>query len=131
MFRKVARLSRRAFTLTFEAGQPTLWMGLGQVRELRQRSVVEIVRARRSGPFKDVGDLMERVSLQRKELTHLVRCGALDGLGPCRAAIEAQAGMVSQAGSVRQMAFGFAEPQVAPESPDNLARHGWDQAVAG
>ncbi len=57
---------------------PTLWMGLGQVRDLRRQSVKEIVRKR---PFSSLHDLLDKVDLREKEITHLIQCGALDGSG--------------------------------------------------
>ncbi len=71
--------------------QPILWMGLGQVRGLRRNSIAEIMRMRKDGPYNRLDDLLERVSLQTKEIIHLIQCGALGGLGRSRAALLAQA----------------------------------------
>ena len=73
--------SGRQFTLRREDERPVLWMGLGQVRDLRRATVRAIVTARRERPFTGVGDLLRRVPLMKKEWTHLIQCGALDGLG--------------------------------------------------
>ena len=75
------------FTLTYrnvDQGQPVLWMGLRQVRDLRRSAVDAIIRERRYGHYVDLADLMRRVDLQSKEITHLVQCGGLDGLGESR-----------------------------------------------
>ena len=56
-----------------EAQQPLLWMGLGQVRDLRRSSVRAIVEARRDHPFTSASDLLSRVPLARKEWTHLIQ----------------------------------------------------------
>lgn len=69
---------------------PVLWMGLGQVHSLRQAAVQAILQARTGGPFESLSDLCRRVPLQKKELRHLIQCGALDGLGQNRATLLAQ-----------------------------------------
>ena len=121
--------SRRHFALAFTADgqQPVLWMGLGQVRHLRRRSAIAIMAQRRKAPFADLIDFSQRVELQSKELTHLIQCGALDGLGESRAAMLAQA----KAGGAKrwQMAFTFDEPTVAAESADQRLR--WERLILG
>ncbi len=122
--------SRRHFTLAFANGdqhQPQLWMGLGQVRSLRRQSVAAIIKARREAPFADLTDLCRRVDLQRKELAHLIQCGALDGLGASRAVLLAEA----KEGSTQrfQLAFAFDEPLVEAESP--AERLQWERQVLG
>lgn len=97
--------SGRRFTLAWEGQRAVLWMGLGQVRDLRRSAVRAIVAARRKRPFADLRDLLRRVPLQSKEITHLVQCGALDGLGESRAALLAEAAEVERAGSALQMSL--------------------------
>jgi DNA polymerase-3 subunit alpha len=109
--------SGRRFSLTWEGDAGILWMGLGQVRDLRQTSVRAITRERQHQPFTGVRDLLQRVPLQHKEVVHLIQCGALDGLGENRAALLTESQEVQHAGSALQMAFGFARPEVAPEPP--------------
>jgi DNA polymerase III alpha subunit len=143
--------SNRTFTLAFDSGQwpvtsgqlpatgdrppapnpqtPVLFMGLGQVRDLRRRSIKGIIAARRERPFESLRDLAERVPLQGKELRHLVQCGALDGLGENRAALLAEAALVDQAGSARQMSFDFARAPVDPESAED--RFDWEYRLLG
>jgi DNA polymerase III alpha subunit len=122
--------SRRHFALAFTADEqmrPLLWMGLGQVRSLRRQSVVAIIKQRRQQPFRDLADLCRRVELQRKELTHLIQCGALDGLGASRAALLAEA---QESGNQRfQLALAFDEPAVAAESVAERLR--WERLVLG
>ena len=108
--------SEKAFTLTWERERPLLWMGLGQVRDLRRKMVQAIVAERQQRPYDGLRDLIGRVSLQPKEITHLIQCGALDGFGESRAALLAEAGEVGRAGTVLQMAFTFAQPEVSPTS---------------
>jgi DNA-directed DNA polymerase III PolC len=119
--------SVRKFTL--DAGRATLWMGLGQVRDLRQAAVRAIVQARREAPFSGVRDLLGRAPLHDKEAQHLVQCGALDGLGASRASLLAELKDVQRAGSVQQMIFEFPVDAVAAESP--AQRLAWEQRVLG
>ncbi|UCG23083.1 MAG: DNA polymerase III subunit alpha, partial [Chloroflexota bacterium] len=108
---------------------PTLYMGLGQVRDLRRRSVRQIIAAREERPFTGLQDLAERVPLQGKEVRHLVQCGALDGLGESRAALLAEAELVNRAGSARQMTFDFARAKAEPESAAD--RLEWERRLLG
>jgi len=132
--------SQAAFTLgqTIDDGQrvvngrpsmvhrPVLWMGLGQVRSLRQRTIEQIVAQR---PFADLRQLVERVPLQAKELTHLIQGGALDGLAESRAALLAEAERITLAGSAGQMAFDFFQaPLVAETAAERFA---WERHILG
>jgi DNA polymerase-3 subunit alpha len=121
--------STARFTLDWEGERGILWMGLGQVRDLRRASIRAIRAGQREQLYVDLRDLMARVSLQRKEVSHLIRCGALDGLGESRAAMLVEAEEIRQAGSALQMTFSFARPPVAPESPGQ--RLAWEQALLG
>jgi DNA polymerase III alpha subunit len=104
-------------------------MGLGQVRDLRKASIQTIIDQREIQPFKNLGDLSERVSLQTKEIDHLIQCGALDGLGRSRAAMLAKAQSVKQAGSTRQISFDFGVVQAPGETP--AERLDWEQLLLG
>jgi DNA polymerase-3 subunit alpha len=121
--------SGRRFTLAWEGSRAILWMGLGQVRDLRRASVRAIATERQRAPFATLRDLLGRVPLQSKEARHLVQCGGLDGLGPCRAAMLAEAREIERAGSALQMTFGFATPVVPAESP--AQRLAWEQHILG
>lgn len=121
--------SGRRFTLGREGGSPQLWMGLGQVRDLRRASVRAIVAARRQAPFAGVRDLAARVPLQHKELAHLVQCGALEGLGSSRAALLAEAEEVQHAGSAHQMSFDLFQVPAAAETP--AQRLAWERHLLG
>ncbi len=126
--------SRRTFTLAWErtkeeAARPVLWMGLGQVRDLRRSSVRAVLAARRQRPFAGLRDLVQRVPLQPKEITHLIQCGALDGLGSHRAELLAEAEAIVRSGSALQLAFDFAQPATAPESA--LQRLEWERRLLG
>ena len=121
------------FTLAWERDkqghQAVLWMGLGQVRDLRRSSVRDIVAERRSGRFRSASDLLSRVPLARKEWTHLIQAGALDGLGESRAALLAEAGTVNSGGDGGQLAFTFVAQAVAAE--DAGQRLAWETRLLG
>lgn len=119
--------SRAGFSLSDEPHPATLWMGLGQVRDLRRNAVKAIIAARRERPFADLRDLLVRVDLQAKEATHLIQAGALDGLGAHRAGLLAELDEIG--GNARQLRFGFGEPAVAPDTP--AQRLEWERAALG
>jgi len=113
-----------------------LFMGLGQVRDLRQSAAQAIIAERTTRPIADLRDLVRRVELRAKEVRGLIQCGALDGLGESRAAMLAEADEIRHAGRGRgsslaagQMAFPFARPQAPPETP--AQRLAWEQQLLG
>ncbi len=65
------------FRVLYPQGQPVLYMGLNQVRELTQRTIAAIIQQR---PFHSLEDFMARVNPNKKESQHLIMCGALEGL---------------------------------------------------
>ncbi|MCL4265615.1 MAG: DNA polymerase III subunit alpha [Anaerolineae bacterium] len=106
---------------------PSLWMGLGQIRDLRHSAIEAIVAAR---PYHNLRDLLHKVPLQHKEITHLIQCGALDGLADSRAALLAEAAEIERAGNVGQMTFGFGVGTAVP--PESLAqRLEWETRLLG
>lgn len=119
--------SESRFTLTYEQGEPVLWMGLKQVRSLRHSSVGEIVAG---APLDSLRDLLSRVSLQERELRNLIRCGALDGMAENRATLLAQAEALLRAGSPRQLSFDFAATStVAAETAAERLK--WEMRILG
>lgn len=126
--------SRHQFSLAFEArqgaegAQPVLYMGLSQIRDLRQATIQAMIDERTGKPFDGLADLVRRVSLQAKEVTHLIQCGALDGLGASRAALLEYATHVPVRG-LQQMSFAFAMQQVEAESA--AQRLAWEQHILG
>jgi hypothetical protein len=121
------------FTLTHahpgdEAGQAVLWMGLGQVRDLRRRSIEAILAARSDADFESVHDVWERLTLQGRELEHLIQCGALDGLGQHRTAMLGQARAFERRGDQREFEF----MQVpAGEKESDHQRLEWERQILG
>lgn len=110
------------------ARSAVLYMGLNQVRDLRQSSVQVIIAERSRAVFCDLADLLRRAPLHRKEITHLIQCGALDGLGESRAALLDEAGR-SGIASAHQATFAFMAPQVKYESA--AQRLEWEQHILG
>jgi len=130
--------SNATFTLTWakrpiseQAGGggplPVLFMGLGQVRDLRSSAIEAIIAARGERPFASLADLLERAELQAREITHLIQCGALDGLGPDRPTMLTAA--AARRRPVRrparpaalQLALPFAEAESGPAPHDEPA----------
>lgn len=105
-----------------------LYMGLGQVRDLRRSAVAEILAARAQRPFEGLRDLVARVTLRTKEVDHLVRCGALDGLATSRAALLHEAEEIGRHGA-GQLAFAFERPNVPAETPRQ--RWDWEDELLG
>ena len=118
--------SRTAFVLSPDN---ILWMGLGQVRDLRRAAVKAIITARRERQFTDLRDLLARVELQAKEVTHLIQGGALDGLGDSRAALLAELAGLGAAGSALQLALPFDRPATASETV--AQRFSWERFGLG
>lgn len=116
--------SQGEFALVQRDDRPVLYMGLKQVRDLRQVSIQGIIVERRRADFADLADLVRRVPLQRKEIVHLIQCGALDGLGSSRAVLLTQA-----EGDPQQFAFDFMAQQVASESA--AQRLAWETHILG
>ena len=117
--------SDEAFTL--EPPQ-TLWMGLGQVRELTHTTLKTIV-ARR--PFESLEDFLARAQPQYVEAVNLVKVGALDGLGNAKA-------MLSQLERDRwhgrhtgQMGLLVTQPMMAIPDPTPHERAAWEREVLG
>ncbi len=98
-----------------------LTMGLGQVRDLRRSAVDELLDQRTRQPFTGLRDLVQRVSLRTKEIDHLIRSGALDGLAPSRAALLDEAREIGRH-SAGQLSFTFERPRV----PAETLRQRWD-----
>ncbi len=119
------------FTLTYrevDSGQPVLWMGLQQVRDLRRSAVDALVLERRQADYLGLADLMRRVDLQPKEITHLIQCGGSDGLGESRAALLEEHRRLLHAGA-GQFTFDFINDETEPELA--ASRLAWEQRILG
>jgi len=69
--------SNYRFRVTYPKGNPLLYMGLDQVRDLTQNTIQSILQMR---PFHSLEDFLLRVNPHKKEAQHLIMCGALEGL---------------------------------------------------
>jgi DNA polymerase III alpha subunit len=70
--------SQAEFTVVYPDGEPHLYMGLNQVRELTRRTQQRILQER---PFNSLADFLTRADPREQEADHLIRVGALAGLG--------------------------------------------------
>ncbi len=70
--------ARREFSVKYLEGQPALFMGLDQVRDLTGRSIAAI---QHQQPFLSFEDFLARVDPRPVEAENLVKVGALDGFG--------------------------------------------------
>jgi DNA polymerase III subunit alpha len=77
--------ARREFSVVEVDGQPCLFMGLGQVRELTRQTQQRILRGR---PFHSLAEFLSRVDPRLQEVENLIRSGALAGLGTIPALLD-------------------------------------------
>ncbi len=70
--------SKREFSVAYPAGEPVLFMGLDQVRDLTTRLQERIITLR---PFFSIDDFLLRADPRPQEAVNLVKVGALDGFG--------------------------------------------------
>ncbi len=117
------------FSLSNNTTDKTLWMGLGQVRDLRRASIKAIINARQERLFIDLRDVLARLDLHPKEITHLIQCGALDSLASNRATLLAELEGIDQAGSALQLALPFTRPEISAEAPKQ--RLNWETFILG
>jgi DNA polymerase III alpha subunit len=66
------------FSVQEVEGQPVLFMGLDQVRELTRRTQTRILKER---PFRSLADFLARADPRPVEAENLIRAGALEDLG--------------------------------------------------
>lgn len=125
--------SNADFTLSWEDEKPILWMGLSQIRDLRRNAIKMIMMQRRNSTFTSLRDLLIRVSLQSKEVVHLIQCGSLDGLGKNRAAILTEFSEIGKADNVLQLSlFGNEQSKFSDVTPETLTqRLSWEKQLLG
>ena len=70
--------ARREFSVAYLDGNPTLFMGLDQVRDLTRRTQTRIMKAR---PFHSLADFLARADPRPLEAENLIQSGALENLG--------------------------------------------------
>jgi len=69
--------SQQAFTVE----SSNIRVGLSQVKQLSERSIARIMKARQRSPFRSVMDFLQRVKLSKGEAENLVLSGAFDFTG--------------------------------------------------
>ncbi len=69
--------SGKRFRVTYPKGEPTLYMGLDQVKELSEKTIQRVIQNR---PYSSLEDFLIRVNPHKKEAQHLIMCGALENL---------------------------------------------------
>jgi DNA polymerase III alpha subunit len=70
--------SRAQFSVSYIDGEPQLFMGLDQLRDLTRDTQKRIMRLR---PFDSLSDFLTRVYPRKGEARNLIEVGALDGMG--------------------------------------------------
>jgi DNA polymerase III subunit alpha len=73
--------SNDRFRVIYPKGEPILYMGLNQVRDLTLRTIRNIIEKR---PFLSLEDFLIRCDPQKKEANNLIMCEALEGLTSIR-----------------------------------------------
>jgi DNA-directed DNA polymerase III PolC len=73
----LVNFARSQFEVLYPGGEPVLYMGLDQVRDLTQRTQQRIMQLR---PFNSLEDFLTRVDPRRQEAENLALAGSLDGL---------------------------------------------------
>ncbi len=119
--------SSASFTLD-ASDRCTLWMGLGQVRELTHATLETILQQR---PFTSLEDFLIRARPLHVEAMNLIKCGALEGLGD----------LVTMLSSVENEPWhGRHSPQLslmsllaitAPAAPSLEQRAAWEHEILG
>jgi error-prone DNA polymerase len=77
--------SQENFSVGIAEGEKQLFMGLGQVKHLTRKTIEKIIRLR---PYHSLDDLLTRVDPRQQEAEHLIKVGALDGLGSIPALLQ-------------------------------------------
>jgi DNA-directed DNA polymerase III PolC len=108
----------------------TLWMGLSGVRDLKRKTITQIIAERGKRKFDSLADLMTRVPLREKEITHLIKAGALDGLVHSRAQGLADLETILTNPSVMQRSFDFMSGRKMPVERASQ-RFRWERELIG
>jgi DNA polymerase III alpha subunit len=117
--------SAEAFTLEHPG---TLWMGLGQVRELT-RATIQAVMAQR--PFVSLDDFLARAQPQHVEALNLLKAGALEGLGGTGSMLATLEHNRWRGRHAAQLGMSFAPPSSAMPEPALQLRSAWEREVLG
>lgn len=77
--------SQTQFSVAYPQGEPVLYMGLDQVRDLTRRTQDKIIKNR---PFHSLEDFLARVDPRQKEVENLASVGALEDFGTIPALLQ-------------------------------------------
>jgi DNA polymerase III alpha subunit len=111
------------------SGRPvSLWMGLGQVRELTRTTMETIIAGR---PFESLEDFLTRAQPQYVEAVNLVQAGALKGLGNAHAMLAQLARERWHGRHTGQMGLLATPSPTAMPEPTLHERAEWEREVLG
>ncbi|HSD85747.1 MAG TPA: hypothetical protein VLG46_17925, partial [Anaerolineae bacterium] len=120
--------SAESFTLD-PSDRQTLWMGLGQVRELTHNTIETILQHR---PFTSLDDFLIQARPLHVEAVNLIKCGALEGVGDLAAML---ARVESEAWHGRHSAqlslLTLLAPMTRELAPSLAQRAAWEQELLG
>jgi DNA polymerase III alpha subunit len=105
--------ARREFSVAYIDGQPVLFMGLDQVRDLTRRTQTRIMQER---PFHSLADFLARADPRPVEAENLIRSGALEELGSIPGLLRQLGGGKWRAGQLPL--FGLDEPASKSDGQD-------------
>ncbi|MCB9134399.1 MAG: DNA polymerase III subunit alpha [Anaerolineales bacterium] len=103
------------FKVAYPKGEPVLYMGLNQVRDLTRRTQARILQNR---PFPTLEDFLTRVDPRPKEVENLIRVGGLSGLGTIPALLS----------RIQSGTWHHAQPFLFALEPDALPTDEWPLA---
>jgi DNA-directed DNA polymerase III PolC len=118
--------SQSEFCAAYPNGQPVLYMGLDQVRDLTHRTQEKILRLR---PFHTLSDFLVRVDPRTQEAENLIRVGALDGFGSIPGLLKQLKEGIWRSG--QDSLFSLFETAEEAQEPDLAERVAAQQAILG
>ena len=124
---KAPHVNHSHAVFTLEPPQ-TLWMGLGQIRELTH-TTQQVLEAQR--PFASLEDLLARAQPLYVEAVNLVKAGALEGLGNASAMLAWLEQERWRGRHTGQMGLLVGQPMAAMPEPTPNERADWEREVLG
>ncbi|HEY4722236.1 MAG TPA: DNA polymerase III subunit alpha, partial [Anaerolineae bacterium] len=119
--------SREAFTLDPDDGK-TLWMGLGQVRDLTRATIQTIVEQQ---PFTAFDDFLIRARPLYGEAINLIKAGALDGFGSAPELLAKVERARWHGPHTAQLSLMVAESSISTYAASIAERAAWEREVLG
>ena len=104
----------------------TLWMGLGQVRELTHTTIGTILQQR---PFTSLDDFLIRACPLHVEASHLIKCGALEGLGDLVVMLSRVENEPWHGRHAPQLSLHMLMPPAPSSAPSLAQRAAWEYEV--